>query len=140
MRIVGFILLVTLVAANLLLKRRLPPVNVSGGLFNLRAFKSPAFSLYCASTFTVFLGLYTVLTYIDVSATSVGVSTEFSFYLVSIANASSGLGRYAAGVASDKFGPMNVMMPMTASAAAITFAWPFARSEASLIVVAILYG
>ena len=41
------------------LKRRLPPVAVSGGLFNLEQFKSPAYSIYTASAFVAFLGLYT---------------------------------------------------------------------------------
>lgn len=77
MRIIGFILICTLTVANLVslfetlgsrthtdctyqtLQRRLPPMNVSGGLFNLRAFKNYAFSLYALSSFTAFLGLYT---------------------------------------------------------------------------------
>jgi hypothetical protein len=41
------------------LKRRLPPVSVSGGLFNLKQFKSPAYSVYTAAAFVAFLGLYT---------------------------------------------------------------------------------
>ena len=41
------------------LKRRLPPVYVSGGLFNLKQFKSPAYSTYTAAAFVAFLGLYT---------------------------------------------------------------------------------
>lgn len=42
-----------------ILKRRLPPRRVAGGLLNLRAFKSAAYSIYCASAFVIFLGLYT---------------------------------------------------------------------------------
>lgn len=90
-----------------------------------------------------------------------GISPSFSFYLVSIANASGGFGRIFCGVISDRFGtnlynvrlsflllilnivnsgPMNVMIPFTALAAVLTYAWPFAKSEAALIVVDILYG
>lgn len=47
----------------------------------------------------------TVLTYIDVSATFVGVDPEFSFYLISIANAASGFGRLFSGVMADRIGP-----------------------------------
>ena len=32
------------------------------------------------------------------------------------------------------------MIPLTALAGIMTYAWPFARTEASLIVVTILYG
>lgn len=35
---------------------------------------------------------------------------------------------------------MNVMIPFTIVAAIMTYAWPFARSEAALIIVAIIYG
>ena len=35
---------------------------------------------------------------------------------------------------------MNVMIPFTALAGIMTYAWPFAKTEASLIVVTVLYG
>ena len=41
------------------MKRRLPPRRMAGGLLNLRAFKSAAYSTYCASAFVIFLGVYT---------------------------------------------------------------------------------
>lgn len=86
MRIFGFILICTLGVANVVrrltpvdvvadlailialsiditfwqtLKRRLPPVNVSGGLLNLKVFRSPAFTVYTIASFVAFLGLYT---------------------------------------------------------------------------------
>lgn len=45
-----------------------------------------------------------VLTYIDISAVSAGLSSDFSFYLVSITNASSGFGRISGGLLADRFG------------------------------------
>ncbi|KAJ7087713.1 major facilitator superfamily domain-containing protein [Mycena crocata] len=140
MRICGFMLLLTLGFANLTLARRLPPKNVKGGLFNLAAFKSAPFSVFCVSGLMAFLGLYTVLTFIDVSAIRAGVSPDFSFYLVSIANGCSLIGRVAGGIGSDKIGPLNVLIPMTLVAAGMTFAWPYAHTQASLIVIAALYG
>lgn len=50
-----------------------------------------------------------VLTYIDVSATHVGISEDFSFYLVSIANAGSGIGRIGGGILADRFGEPSVL-------------------------------
>ncbi|KAF8921208.1 MFS general substrate transporter [Mucidula mucida] len=139
MRIIGFILLGILGVGNLTIARRIPPVYVSGGLLNLAAFKSKPYSLYCLSGLVTFLGLYTVLTYIDVSASG-ELGADFSFYLVSIANASSGVGRYIFGKLSDRYGPLNLMIPMTTCAALLTYAWPFAHTKASLVVVAVLYG
>ena len=42
-----------------------------------------------------------VLPYVDLSATSVGTSSEFSFYLVPIASGSSSLGRIVSGLPGD---------------------------------------
>jgi MFS transporter, MCT family, solute carrier family 16 (monocarboxylic acid transporters), member 10 len=37
-------------------------------------------------------------------------------------------------------GPVNTIAPFTLLAAVLTYAWPFARSEGSLIAVAVIYG
>ena len=46
--------------------------------------------------------LLKVLTYADLSATTIGISPEFSFYLVPIANAGLGVGRISSGYFYDK--------------------------------------
>ncbi|KAL4256971.1 Proton-linked Monocarboxylate Transporter [Pleurotus pulmonarius] len=140
MRIIGFILILTMGIPNVVLQRRIPPKKVSGGLFNIRAFKSIPYTMYTLSCIVAFLGLYTVLTYIDISATSFGISADTSFYLVSIANAGSLFGRLFAGVTSDSIGAVNIIAPMTLVAAVLTYAWPYAQDLPSLIVVAIIYG
>ncbi|KIJ59686.1 hypothetical protein HYDPIDRAFT_100251, partial [Hydnomerulius pinastri MD-312] len=129
-RIFRFMLLATLGAANLLMERRLPPVNVQGGLFNPAAFRNPAYALYRISGTFTFLGLYTGLTYLPVSAVRVGVSSDFAFYLLAMANASS----------ADKIGPLNIIIPFTAVAGVTTFAWPYATTSKSLVAIAIVYG
>ena len=48
----------------------------------------------------------TVLTYASVSATSIGISQNFSYYFISFINASSLVGRFAAGSISDRFGEL----------------------------------
>ena len=35
---------------------------------------------------------------------------------------------------------MNVMVPFTALAGILTYAWPFAQTESSFIVVIVIYG
>lgn len=142
MRILGFILIVTLGCVNLVgllkylysavsnmqeiwktLQRRLPASKVAGGIVNPKIFRNPAFSVFVTSVLVAFLGLYTcqclglsayvniradvnsaVLTYINVSSNAAGIDPNFSFYLVSIANASSGLGRIVSGILADRFG------------------------------------
>ncbi|KAH9993846.1 major facilitator superfamily domain-containing protein [Russula vinacea] len=141
MRIIAFILMFVLGIMNLTLRRRLPPIVVSGGLFNPKQFKSPAYSVYTASGFVAWLGLYTVLTFIDASAPSQGVSGRLSSYLVAIANAGSAVGRLSCGFVADRIaGPMNVMAPAIFLAAILTFLWPHVHGTGALIALALLYG
>lgn len=82
---------------------------------------------------------------------------DYAFYLVSISNAASGVGRYFGGLLSDRVGelyrplcamfmcspragPINIMIPILVISAAITYAWPFAHSLATLTVLTIIYG
>ncbi|KAJ7074568.1 MFS general substrate transporter [Mycena amicta] len=140
MRVLALLLLFTTGMMNLCLKRRIPPVKTSGGVFNWRAFKFLPFLLYTLAVLVCFFGLYTLLTYIDVSATKAGISPSFDVYFVSLANASSGVGRILTGILADRIGCISVMIPGTLIAALITYAWPFASTLPSLIVISILYG
>ncbi|KAF7335660.1 MFS general substrate transporter [Mycena venus] len=143
-RVVALMLFFTTGIMNLerfkCLKRRLAPVKTSGGIFNWRAFKYKPFRLYTFAVFACFFGLYTLLTYIDVSATNAGIDPSFDVYLLAFANASSGVGRIMNGILADRIGSMSVMIPGTLLAAIVTYIWPFVNSLPGLIAVAIIYG
>ncbi|KAJ6540489.1 MFS general substrate transporter [Mycena capillaripes] len=132
-RILALLLLFTTGILNVCLKRRLPPVKTSGGIFNWKAFHSKPFTLYT-------LAVFVLLTYIDVSATNAGIAPSFDVYLLAIANASSGAGRIMTGLLADRIGCMSVMIPGTLLAAIVTYAWPFATTLRSLVAVSIIYG
>lgn len=51
-----------------------------------------------------------VLTYIDSSAVRAGLSEDFSFYLVAIANASSAIGRAGSGLIADRIGTSHLAL------------------------------
>ncbi|KAL7283742.1 hypothetical protein ACG7TL_003179 [Trametes sanguinea] len=140
MRILGFIEIALLTFQFVTVERRLPPKKRTGPFIDFSAFKSVPFTLYCCSSFLAFLGIYTVLTYIDVSAASEGLDPNFSFYLLAIANACSAIGRLAGGLLSDRVGPLTVMTPATFAAGILTYAWPFATSVGGNIAIAIVYG
>ncbi|TFK95900.1 MFS general substrate transporter [Pterulicium gracile] len=140
MRIIALILSFALVIGNLTLKRRLPPKNLNSGLINWSSFKSPAFSTYCIASFLAWHGLFTMLTYLDISATRVGIDPDFSFYLLSILNAGSLLGRLASGPLMDRFGCINTIGPLTMLSSIMTIAWPHIRTINGLIPVSIVYG
>lgn len=138
-RVFGFILMATLGVANILIKRRLPPVDIRGGLFNLKEFRNKAFTVYCISGFIILLGLDTELTYLSVSAVAIGVSKDFSLYILAIANAASAL-RVLSGLMADKIGAINTMAISTTITGIVTIAWPFAKNESQLIAIAAIYG
>ncbi|CAE6362982.1 unnamed protein product [Rhizoctonia solani] len=140
MRIIGFILLFILSIAIMTLRRRLPPKKVSGGLLNLKAFLHIPYTIYVLASVVSFLGLYTVLTYLEVYGTEIGLPEDFAFYMIPIANAASLFGRVGSGVVSDHIGPVNTLIPSTLVAGVCTYAWPFARNKGSLIVLACIYG
>ncbi|KAI0343554.1 MFS general substrate transporter [Trametopsis cervina] len=139
MRILGFIHLFLLVPVNAFMRRRLP-ISKEPHPLSLSAFRNPAFSLYCAGGFTTFLGLYTVLTYISVSARAAGIPDNFSFYYVAIANAGGILGRFAFGRIGDRFGPLTTIAPATFLAGILTYVWPFVTSKGGLIALGLVYG
>ncbi|KAJ7283217.1 MFS general substrate transporter [Mycena rebaudengoi] len=139
-RVLALLLLFTTGILNLCLKRRLPPVKTSGGIFNWKAFKYKPFSLYTLAVFVCFFGLYTLLTYIDVSATNAGINPSFTVYLLAFANGSSGVGRIMTGLLADRVGCISVMIPGTLFAAIVTFTWPFAQNLGSLVAVSVIYG
>ncbi|KAI0707813.1 MFS general substrate transporter [Earliella scabrosa] len=141
MRVLGFVEIALLLFLFATLERRLPPKRKTGPFISFEAFKSLPFTLYSLSSFMSFLGIYTVLTYIDVSAVSEGISADFSFYLLAIANACSAVGRVVGGLAADRTGPLNVMTPATVIAGIMTYIWPFAATSiGGNIAVAIVYG
>ena len=97
----------------------------------------------CSTTFSYHgsaTNVAKVLTYIDVSASAAGISPEFSFYLVSIANAGSGLGRLVSGILADRFGPLTVIAPLNLVCAIMTYIWPHATTKGPLIIIGIIYG
>ncbi|KAF9518774.1 hypothetical protein BS47DRAFT_1325097 [Hydnum rufescens UP504] len=140
MRITALIFIATTGTANITLRRRLPPKNVKGGLFNLPAFRSMPYTLYTASMCVGLLGIYTVLTYIDTMAVGLGINPEMSFYLVAIANAASAVGRFVPCLAANRLGAVNLLIIFTFIAAVMTIAWPFAKTFGNLLAISIVYG
>ena len=83
------------------------------------------------------------LSYLNLSAqaASVGRPPNFTFYLISIANSASMIGRLASGFLADKFGPLNVLIPFTFAAGIASYIWPYVAADArSIIVISIIYG
>jgi MCP family monocarboxylic acid transporter-like MFS transporter 10 len=66
-----------------------------------------------------------VLTYIATYATQNGISESTAYNLVSLANASSLIGRLVTGLLADQYGALNIMAPFTLLAGILTFGKQF---------------
>ncbi|EIW76329.1 MFS general substrate transporter [Coniophora puteana RWD-64-598 SS2] len=147
MRIMAFILSTTVIAANLLVRTRLPPSKVKKSLLTFSAFKRLDFATCVIGYNVTFLGLYVPLTYMTLAASppseggNGGLSDTLAFYLIPLANGASLVGRLSSGVLADKFGTLNVLIPFTVVGGVMCFAWPFAtHSIAGSVIVALIYG
>lgn len=140
MRSIAGILTLAICVTNMTIRRRLPPTTLSGGLFDPKQFRSPAYTVYTAFGVVTFLGLFTVLTFMGASAPSQGVPESLSSYLISITNAGNAIGRLAGGVLGDRFGPINVMIPASLIAGVLTLIWPYTHGTAALFTLVGTYG
>ena len=98
-----------------------------------------------------------VLTFLAVSAIHSGISRDMAFYLIAISNGASIIGRIAAGILGDRYGPLNMIIPFTLVVAVVTYgavffyhhlllslilfsAWPYAHNLVGYIFITIFYG
>ncbi|KAJ9134511.1 MFS general substrate transporter [Coniochaeta hoffmannii] len=141
-RILGFVCLALTVAANFLIRSRLPPregasVHPDPGIFLNRAF-----ALTTAAVFLLEFALFIPLTYISSYALAQGFGEAFSFRIVTVLNAGSVVGRVVPGWYADVIGPFNANMISVAVTVVACFGvWlPAGGTTAGLVVFAVLFG
>lgn len=69
-----------------------------------------------------------------------GVNPTLVSYLVAIANGGGMVGRLLAGVTSDQFGPVNVLIISSFATGVLTYVWPYCTRTGPVIALAVLYG
>ncbi|KAK9238827.1 major facilitator superfamily domain-containing protein [Lipomyces kononenkoae] len=104
-------------------------------------FLEPVFSLYTASMFLIYLGLYVPMAYFASSAIADGVPTENSLQIVTYFNVGSFFGRVLLGLLSDRMNKFALFSIITLIAGLVsTPFWYISHSEAAIIVVAVANG
>jgi MFS family permease len=92
-RVLGFIILVTMVIPNVCMRVRVLPAK-SRSLLDLKAFLIPAYSLQVVGFFFGFMGLYMPFFYAQVYALEDHITSEsLAFYLLAVMNSTSMFGR-----------------------------------------------
>jgi MFS family permease len=92
-RVLGFIILVTMVIPNVCMRVRVLPAK-SRSLLDLKAFAIPAYSFQVVGFFFGFMGLYMPFFYSQVYALQEHITSEsLAFYLLAVMNSTSMFGR-----------------------------------------------
>jgi len=140
-KILAFIILGTLSVSIAVMRTRLPPSKKSRDILDLAAFRSAPFSLYTLGLFLSFIGLYVPIFYIILWAEKhADVDAGMSFYLLALLNGSSTFGRIIPGLLADWFGPLELTIVCTITAAVLAYVAIVIDTLGGLIVFAILYG
>ena len=111
-RIQGFIYILLLLVAILLLRARLPPRPGGSAWPDVRVFKDLPFALVTAGAYFLEWGLFIPVAYITSYAleTNGVIAPTFAYQLLAIFNAGSFFGRWAPGYIADKLGRFNTQI------------------------------
>lgn len=142
LRALALICLSLTVAANFLIRSRLPAAQNASPHPHARIFRTRGFTPTVVAVFLAQFASFLPLSYMSSYALSRGFSEAFSFQVVAILNASSAVGRIAAGWAADGIGPFNANVACSALAALACFGvWlPAGGTEPGIIVFAVVFG
>ncbi|KZF25870.1 putative MFS monocarboxylate transporter [Xylona heveae TC161] len=139
-RIIGFIAFATLCISTVVMKPRILPSGPRA-LLDLPAFKEAPFTFFSIGLFCCFMGIY--IPFFDIpifGAVKIGTSVDFSFYLLSIMNAASALGRIIPNLIADRLGYLNVLIPFSVASAIVALAWIRIDNDPGTIVFSALFG
>lgn len=137
-RVIGFMILPLCAFACVGIKARLPPRKSNFWLID--PLKDVRFIMLIIGMFFMFFGMFTPFFYLPTYATTQGMSSTMSGYLLSILNASSTFGRIIPGVLADRYGRLNMFGIGGILTGVVIFCMSSVTSNAGLIVYAIFFG
>lgn len=139
-RVIGFILLATLMLPVAFLRPRMIP-GASRKAIDKTAFTDWPYVIFLIGNFIYLLGGFTPFFYVQVYAVEEHIADEnLSFYIIAIMNATSAIGRVLPNFLSPYTGPFNMCLISCVLTFVFAFAFEGAKSAASLIVVSAFYG
>jgi MFS family permease len=102
--------------------------------------KDKVFILLSLGLAIAYFGLFIPFFYISSYSTAQGVDPQLSFYLISMINGASLLGRIIPGHLADSYGHFNLCLAGLFASAIIAFCWTAVSTCAGLIVWSLAYG
>ncbi|OCK86333.1 MFS general substrate transporter [Lepidopterella palustris CBS 459.81] len=139
-RVIGFIILATILVPNTVMKVRVLPAQ-KRAILDLPAFKEIPYTVFIIGGFIGFMGLYMPFFYVQLYAIRDNITNaNFAFYLLAILNSASIFGRIIPNILADKIGPFNVLIPAAGISGIICLCLIPIKTTASLIALCALYG
>ncbi|KAI5290221.1 hypothetical protein KEM54_002163 [Ascosphaera aggregata] len=139
-RIMGFVVLATSTFAFSVMRLR-ERTKTKRVMLDPGAFKEIPFVLFVISIFFMTFGFATPIFYIEQYAIEKQtMSEDLAFYLVSILNAASVVGRVFPGFIEKFIGPITIFSACAGTSAILLFCWIAMTSKGAIIAMAALYG
>ncbi|TLD18132.1 hypothetical protein PspLS_10421 [Pyricularia sp. CBS 133598] len=141
-RCFGLISLFCCASSLPLIEGRLKPRKDAKWGPDFRILKDPAFSLTTLSAFLAFFAAFIPLAYIPAYMLKQGMSPDFSFQILPIVNASSAVGRVAAGWWGDHVGVFNsnLITILVCCISSLAIWLPFGAKTAGIVVFVVIFG
>lgn len=117
-----------------------PPPEKSDPKASVAIIKNQAYLLLCAGLCLATFGLFSPFFFIPTYATVHGQSARLSFYLISMLNGASLVGRVSTGYLADRYGKFNLAFLMVALSGIIAMCWTQATSTEGIIMLTLAYG
>ncbi|KAF5006895.1 hypothetical protein FDECE_6754 [Fusarium decemcellulare] len=140
-RVLGFVTLAELVGALAIMlpAARCKASHKVRSLLDPTAFRDSAFTVFCLALFLMWVAYWVPFFLLPLYAQfKTGASSELSFYVLVICNASTIPGRYLAVPVSNRFGPALTMAGFALASGILLFGWVGVNTIASTIVWAVL--
>ncbi|KAA8642803.1 hypothetical protein EYZ11_004333 [Aspergillus tanneri] len=141
-RVMGFIQLgCSCIAVPILMATSKPKRTSPRHLIHWHALKEWSFNAYGVANFLIFMGYFVPLFYVPVFASQVlHTSTEMGFYLLSVLNAGSAVGRLGSAAVTKRLGAGQVLIVSVVASSALLFGWISITTLASFVVFCVLFG
>ncbi|KAB8246080.1 major facilitator superfamily domain-containing protein [Aspergillus flavus] len=141
-RVMGFIQLgCSCIAVPLLIATTKPKRSSPRQLIHWDALKEWNFNACGVANFLMFMAYFVPLFYVPFFASQVlETSTDMSFYLVSILNAGSAVGRLGSALLTQRLGAGLILSVSVTTSAALIFGWIGINTQASFVAFCVLFG
>lgn len=139
-RVMGFVMMGTMLTCAIFLKPRLPP-RKTGPIVEWSAFSEPTYLLIALCSFLFFWAVYFAFYYLGSFARdNLGASQATSINLLLTMNGVGVTGRVIPNYIADRVGPLNVFIPSLLVTSILLYCWIAVQSIAGMWAFAVAYG